>query len=549
MEGINDSEKNKRYLVTAALPYANGPIHIGHLAGNFLPADIFVRYLKLKGEDVIFISGSDEHGIPVTIKARQEGITTQEFVDKYHKLNKEDLENFGISFDIFSRTSSENHKKMASEFFKKLYDEGLLTCKESEQYYDEQEKQFLADRYIRGKCPKCGYEDAYGDQCEKCGITLTPNELIDPYSYISKNKPVLKKTKHWYLPLEKYQDWLKKWILEDHKEWKNNVYGQCKSWLDEGLLERPVTRDLDWGVKLPLENTEGKVLYVWFDAPIGYISFTKELLGEKYKDYWCDNSGNTKLIHFIGKDNIVFHCLIFPVMLKMYGNYILPDNIPANEFMNLEGEKISTSRNHAVWLHDYLQQYKDKQDVLRYVLTVNMPENKDADFTWDDFKSRNNNELVATFGNFVNRTLVMINKYFNGKLSNNNTKNIKDIKILDSINNLIDEVSKDIETYHFKDAINRWIEIARIGNKYLTEEEPWKKFKENKERTEEILVVCLKIIYKLSITGEPFLPFTSNKLFKILNISKPKWNESLNNSVDLKILNTEIPFLFDKIEN
>ena len=547
MEGINESEKNKRYLVTAALPYANGPIHIGHLAGNFLPADIFVRYLRLKGEDVIFISGSDEHGIPITIKARQEGITTQEFVDKYHKLNKEDLENFGISFDIFSRTSSENHKKMASEFFKKLYDEGLLTCKESEQYYDEQEHQFLADRYIRGKCPKCGYEDAYGDQCEKCGITLTPNELIDPYSHISKNKPILKKTKHWYLPLEKYQDWLKKWILEDHKEWKNNVYGQCKSWLDEGLKERPVTRDLDWGVKLPLENTEGKVLYVWFDAPIGYISFTKELLGEKYKDYWCDK--NTKLIHFIGKDNIVFHCLIFPVMLKMYGKYILPDNIPANEFMNLEGDKISTSRNHAVWLHDYLQQYKDKQDVLRYVLTVNMPENKDADFTWTDFKNRNNNELVATFGNFVNRTLVMINKYFNGKLSNNNTKNLKDIKILDFINNLIYEVSKDIENYHFKDAINKWMEIARIGNKYLTEEEPWKKFKENKERTEEILVVCLKIIYKLSITGEPFLPFTSNKLFKILNILKPKWDESLNNSVNLKILNTEIPFLFDKIEN
>lgn len=547
MEGINDSEKNKRYLVTAALPYANGPIHIGHLAGNFLPADIFARYLRLKGEDVVFISGSDEHGIPVTIKARNEGITTQEFVDKYHKLNKEDLENFGISFDIFSRTSSENHKKMASEFFKKLYDEGLLTCKESEQYYDEQEKQFLADRYIRGKCPKCGYEDAYGDQCEKCGITLTPNELIDPYSYISNNKPVLKKTKHWYLPLEKYQDWLKKWILEDHKEWKNNVYGQCKSWLDEGLKERPVTRDLDWGVKLPLENTEGKVLYVWFDAPIGYISFTKELLGEKYKDYWCDK--NTKLIHFIGKDNIVFHCLIFPVMLKMYGNYILPDNIPANEFMNLEGDKISTSRNHAVWLHDYLQQYKDKQDVLRYVLTVNMPENKDSDFTWEDFKNKNNNELVATFGNFVNRTLVMINKYFNGELSNNNTKNFKDIKILDSINNLIDEVSKNIENYHFKDAINRWMEIARIGNKYLTEEEPWKKFKENKKRTEEILVVCLKIIYKLSITGEPFLPFTSNKLFKILNILKPKWDESLNNSVDLKILNTKIPFLFDKIEN
>ena len=547
MEGINESEKNKRYLVTAALPYANGPIHIGHLAGNFLPADIFVRYLRLKGKDVIFISGSDEHGIPITIKARQEGITTQEFVDKYHKLNKEDLENFGISFDIFSKTSSENHKKMASEFFKKLYDEGLLTCKESEQYYDEQEHQFLADRYIRGKCPKCGYEDAYGDQCEKCGITLTPNELIDPYSYISNNKPILKKTKHWYLPLEKYQDWLKKWILEDHKEWKNNVYGQCKSWLDEGLLERPVTRDLDWGVKLPLENTEGKVLYVWFDAPIGYISFTKELLGEKYKDYWCDN--NTKLIHFIGKDNIVFHCLIFPVMLKMYGGYILPDNIPANEFMNLEGDKISTSRNHAVWLHDYLQQYKDKQDVLRYVLTVNMPENKDADFTWEDFENRNNNELVATFGNFVNRTLVMINKYFNGKLSNNNTKNIKDIEILDSINNLIDEISKDIENYHFKDAINRWMEIARIGNKYLTDEEPWKKFKENKKRTEEILVVCLKIIYKLSITGEPFLPFTSNKLFKIFNILKPKWDESLNNSVNLKILNTEIPFLFDKIEN
>ena len=537
---------NKKYLVTAALPYANGPIHIGHIAGNFLPADIFVRYLRLKGEDVIFISGSDEHGIPVTIKARQEGISTQEFVDKYHKLNKKDLEDFGISFDIFSRTSSEIHKEMASEFFKKLYDEGLLTCKESEQYYDEEAKQFLADRYIRGKCPKCGYEDAYGDQCEKCGISLTPNELINPHSYLSNNKPVLKKTKHWYLPLEKYQDWLKKWILEDHKEWKNNVYTQCKAWLDEGLKERPVTRDLNWGVKLPIENTEGKVLYVWFDAPIGYISFTKEFLGEKYKDYWC--SKDTKLIHFIGKDNIVFHCIIFPVMLKIHGDYILPDNIPANEFMNLEGDKISTSRNHAVWLHDYLIQYKDNQDVLRYVLTVNMPENKDADFTWNDFKNKNNNELVATFGNFVNRTLSMINMYFNGNLSNITNFNSKDKGILDSVNNLINEIGKDIETYHFKDGINHWMEIARIGNKYLTEEEPWKKFKENKDRTKEILSICLKIVYKLSITGEPFLPFTSKKIFKMLGISDYNWNVSLNNDIDIKISKDNISLLFEKIE-
>ena len=538
-------DDNCNFLVTAALPYANGPIHIGHLAGNFLPADIFVRYLRLKNKNVIFISGSDEHGIPITIKARQEGISTQEFVDKYHKLNKEDLENFGISFDIFSRTSSKNHKKIASDFFKKLNDEGLLTCKESEQYYDEQEKQFLADRYIRGKCPKCGYEDAYGDQCEKCGITLTPNELIDPYSYLSKNKPVLKKTKHWYLPLEKYQDWLKKWILEDHKEWKNNVYGQCKSWLDEGLLERPVTRDLEWGVKLPLENTEGKVLYVWFDAPIGYISFTKELLGEKYKDYWCSN--DTKLIHFIGKDNIVFHCLIFPVMLKMHGDFILPDNIPANEFMNLEGDKISTSRNHAVWLHDYLEQYKNKQDVLRYVLTANMPENKDSNFTWEDFKKRNNNELVANFGNFVNRVFAMTVKYFDSIVPEGQLNNC-DKNLLEEINKLILKISLDIENYNFKDSLTKWMDIARLGNKYLTEEEPWKKIKSDIERAKTIINISFRIIYKLAIVGSPFIPFSSKKIINVFGNEKIDWDNSLKNIDFSNLKINEIGILFEKID-
>ncbi len=536
---------NDKYLVTAALPYANGPIHIGHLAGNFLPADIFVRFLRLKKKNVIFISGSDEHGVPITIKARQEGITTQNFVDKYHKLNREDLLNFGISFDIFSRTSSENHKKMASEFFEKLYNDGLLIPKESEQYYDQQEHQFLADRYIRGTCPKCGYEDAYGDQCEKCGVTLTPNELINPYSALSNQKPILKTTKHWYLPLGKYQDWLKEWILENHKEWKSNVYGQCKSWLEEGLQDRPVTRDLDWGVKLPLENTEGKVLYVWFDAPIGYISFTKELLGEKYKDYWCDK--NTKLIHFIGKDNIVFHCIIFPVMLKMHEGYVLPNNIPANEFMNLEDSKISTSRNHAVWLHDYLGQYPGKQDVLRYVLTVNMPENKDSNFTWYDFKKRNNNELVATLGNFINRVFAMLQKYFESTVPEC-TFTSEDLGLIKDVNKIIFEIGSDIENFHFKDALNKFMEISRIGNKYLTDQEPWKKLKTDVDRVKAILNICVRLVYKLAVTGSPFLPFTSKKILNAFGANDVKFDDSLENIDFCGLKVNSIGLLFEKID-
>lgn len=536
---------NDKYLVTAALPYANGPIHIGHLAGNFLPADIFVRFLRLKKKNVIFISGSDEHGVPITIKARQEGITTQNFVDKYHKLNKEDLLNFGISFDIFSRTSSENHKKMASEFFEKLYNDGLLIPKESEQYYDQQEHQFLADRYIKGTCPKCGYEDAYGDQCEKCGITLTPNELINPYSALSNQKPILKTTKHWYLPLGKYQNWLKKWVLEDHKEWKSNVYGQCKSWLEEGLQDRPVTRDLDWGVKLPLENTGGKVLYVWFDAPIGYISFTKELLGEKYKDYWCDK--NTKLIHFIGKDNIVFHCIIFPVMLKMHEGYVLPNNIPANEFMNLEDSKISTSRNHAVWLHDYLEQYPGKQDVLRYVLTANMPENKDSNFTWDDFKKRNNNELVATLGNFINRVFAMLQKYFESTVPEC-TLTSEDLGLIKDVNKIIFGIGSDIENYHFKDALNKFMEISRIGNKYLTDQEPWKKLKTDVDRVKTIINICVRLVYKLAVIGSPFLPFTSKKILNAFGANDVKFDDSLENIDFCGLKVNSIGLLFEKID-
>ena len=534
-----------RYLVTAALPYANGPIHIGHLAGNFLPADIYVRYLRLLSKNVIFISGSDEHGIPISIKARSEGISEYEFVDRYHNLNKKDLEDFGISFDIFSRTSTENHKQMAGCFFKKLYDKGLLTCRESDQYYDEQAGQFLADRYIRGKCPKCYYEDAYGDQCEKCGISLTPNELINPYSVLSRNKPILKKTKHWYLPLNEYQDWLKEWILNDHKEWKSNVYGQCKSWLDDVLKERPVTRDLNWGVKLPIENSEGKVLYVWFDAPIAYISFTKELLGDKYKDFWCDK--NTKLIHFVGKDNIFFHCLMFPVMLKMHGDFILPDNVPANEFMNLEGDKISTSRNHAIWLHDFLLEYKGKQDVLRYVLASNMPENKDSNFTWEDFKNRNNNELVANFGNFINRIFVMIVKYFDGIVPGCSLI-CRDFDLIKNVNNLIFGMRSDIETYHFRDALGKFMDIARIGNKYLTDEEPWKKLEKDIDRAKAILNICVRIVYKLAVVGSPFLPFTSKKILDVFGVDKINFDDSLKDIDFCGMKINSVELLFKKID-
>ena len=543
-------EDPKRYLVTTALPYANGPIHIGHVAGAFLPADIYVRFLRLKNRKVIFIGGSDEHGVPITIRARQEGITPQQVVDKYHELNKRNLLDFGISFDIFSRTTNPVHKETASAFFKTLLDKGLLKEKESEQYYDEEAKQFLADRYIRGTCPKCGYEEAYGDQCEGCGTSLSPEELINPHSYLSGSKPILKKTKHWYLPLGDYQDWLKKWILEDHKEWKVNVYGQCKSWLEQGLQDRAVTRDLDWGVPVPVENAERKVLYVWFDAPIGYISATKELAEEKgfsWEEYWkCEG---TKLVHFIGKDNIVFHCIMFPAMLKAHGDFILPDQVPANEFMNLEGSKISTSRNHAVWLDDYLKDFPGQQDILRYVMCSEMPDTKDSDFRWENFKNKNNNELVATFGNFVNRIFSLVNMYYDGIIPEiGNLENIDKV-ILEDINTLIEKIEHDIENYKFREALSLWMEIARKGNKYITETEPWKLQKINPERVKTVLNIALQIIAKLAITGSPFITFTCEKIFEMLNIEGQDWEKSkVNNILNAghKISQPEI--LFNKIK-
>lgn len=511
----------KRTLITSALPYANGPVHIGHLAGVYVPADIYARYLRLKNEDVLFIGGSDEHGVPITLKAKNEGVSPQDIVDKYHNMIKDSFQRFGISFDVYSRTSSKIHHETASKFFRKLYDDGKFIEKTNEQYYDEENKQFLADRYIVGTCPKCGFEKAYGDQCERCGSSLSPTELIEPKSMISGNTPVLKPTRHWYLPLDEYEPWLKKWILEDHKEWKTNVYGQCKSWLDSGLQARAVTRDLDWGVPVPIEGTEGKVLYVWFDAPIGYISATKELTPD-WEKYWKDPE--CRMVHFIGKDNIVFHCIIFPAMLKAEGSYILPDNVPANEFLNLEGDKISTSRNWAVWLHEYLEEFPGKEDVLKYTLTANAPETKDNDFTWKDFQARNNNELVAILGNFVNRALVLTHNYYEGEVPAAGVLNDVDQQTLKEITNLKADVEKSLDSYRFREALKLAMDLARLGNKYLADEEPWKVVKTDPERVKTVMNISLQITANLTIMLEPFLPFSMEKLRGFLNMEKHDWS-------------------------
>ena len=518
-------EKNyKRTLVTCALPYANGPVHIGHLAGVYVPADIYVRYLRMRGVDTLFICGSDEHGVPITIKARKEGCTPQDIVDRYHNIIKNSFEKFGMSFDIYSRTSSKIHHETASEFFRKLYDEGKFIEKESEQYYDEEAKTFLADRYIVGTCPKCGAEGAYGDQCEKCGTSLSPEELVNPHSTISGSEPVKRKTKHWYLPLDQYSDWLSDWILNNHKEWRTNVYGQCKSWIDGGLLPRAVSRDLDWGVPVPVDGAIGKVLYVWFDAPIGYISNTKEIRPNDWEKWW--KSDDTKLVHFIGKDNIVFHCIVFPSMLKAYGDgFILPDNVPANEFLNLEGDKISTSRNWAVWLNEYLEEFPGQQDVLRYVLCANAPETKDNDFTWKDFQTRNNSELVAILGNFINRAVVLTHKYFEGRVPENLKPEAIDAEVLAQIPELRKEVEDNIEHYKFREALKSAMNIARIGNKYLTDTEPWSVAKSDMERTASILYTSLQICANLSIVFAPFLPFSTEKLNRILNVEQIGWDK------------------------
>ncbi len=511
----------KRTLVTCALPYANGPVHIGHLAGVYVPADIYVRYLKMRGRDVLFVCGSDEHGVPITIKALQQGCTPQDIVDKYHGIIKKAFADFGINFDIYSRTTSKVHEATASDFFKKLYDEGKFIEKESEQYYDEEAHQFLADRYIMGTCPKCGNERAYGDQCEKCGSTLSPDELINPHSTISGAPLVKKATKHWYLPLNEYEPWLREWILEQHKEWKINVYGQCKSWLDGGLQPRAVSRDLDWGVPVPLEGAEGKVLYVWFDAPIGYISNTKELLPDSWEKWWKDPE--TKLVHFIGKDNIVFHCIVFPSMLKAYGGYILPDNVPANEFLNLEGDKISTSRNWAVWLHEYLEDFPGSQDVLRYVLTANAPETKDNDFTWKDFQTRNNSELVAILGNFVNRAVVLTHKYFEGRVPANLKPETIDAEVMGQIPAIKAAIEDNIEHYRFREALKEAMNLARLGNKYISDTEPWKVAKTDMDRTASILYNSIQICANIAIACEPFLPFSMERLANMLNMEHREW--------------------------
>ena len=517
----------KRTNITTALPYANGPVHIGHLAGVYVPADIYARYLRNKGEEVVFIGGSDEHGVPITIKARKEGVTPQDIVDRYHEIIKRSFEEFGISFDVYSRTTSKTHYRVASDFFKKLYDKGEFIEQTSEQYYDEEAGQFLADRYITGKCPHCGNERAYGDQCESCGTSLSPTDLINPQSAISGSKPVMRQTRHWYLPLDKHEAWLRDYILNNHKEWKTNVYGQCKSWLDVGLQPRAVSRDLDWGVPVPLSDAEGKVLYVWFDAPIGYISNTIELCSEKpekfgnWERWWKDPE--TRLVHFIGKDNIVFHCIVFPAMLKAEGSYILPDNVPANEFLNLEGDKISTSRNWAVWLHEYLVDMPDKQDVLRYVLTANAPETKDNDFTWRDFQVRNNSELVAIYGNFINRTLVLTGKYFDGKVPPRGTLEDIDSDVLAQIADSKAKIEQLLDNFHFRDALREAMNLARTGNKYLADTEPWKLAKTDMSRVATILNVALQLSANLNIAFEPFLPFSSAKLRQMLQFDSVRW--------------------------
>ena len=511
----------KRFTITAALPYANGPVHIGHLAGVYIPADIYVRYLRLRKKDVIFVCGSDEHGVPITIKARQLGVTPREIVDKYHEIIKNSFEKFGISFDIYHRTTSPTHYKTASDFFRTLYDKNIFIEKTTEQYYDPEAQQFLADRYIMGTCPRCGNDKAYGDQCEKCGTSLSPAELINPRSMLSGSTPVLKNTTHWYLPLDQFEPFLKQWILEEHKEWKPNVYGQCKSWLDLGLQPRAVSRDLDWGIPVPVEGARGKVLYVWFDAPIGYISATKDLTPD-WEKYWKDPE--TRLIHFIGKDNIVFHCIIFPAMLKAEGSFILPDNVPANEFLNLEGDKISTSRNWAVWLHEYLEEFPGKEDVLRYTLCANAPETKDNDFTWKDFQARNNNELVAILGNFVNRTLVLTEKYFKGAVPPVIALETADREVFDQMPVIRKNLEENLENFRFRDALKEAMNLARLGNKYLADTEPWIKIKTDPDRVSTILNVSLQITANLSILLEPFLPFTTEKLRKFLNVPTFEWD-------------------------
>ncbi len=537
-----------RTTVTTALPYANGPVHIGHLAGVYVPADIYVRYLRLKKRDVLFIGGSDEHGVPITIKAKREGVTPQDIVDRYHSIIKKSFEDFGVSFDIYSRTTSKTHYELASDMFKTIYEKGGFIEKTSEQYYDEEAHTFLADRYITGTCPHCHSEGAYGDQCEHCGTSLSPTDLINPKSAISGRVPIMKETKHWFLPLDKHEEWLRQWILEEHKEWKNNVYGQCKSWLDMGLQPRAVSRDLDWGIPVPIEGAEGKVLYVWFDAPIGYISNTKELLPDSWEKWWKEE--DTRLIHFIGKDNIVFHCIVFPAMLKAEGSFILPDNVPANEFLNLEGDKISTSRNWAVWLHEYLIDFPDKQDVLRYVLTANAPETKDNDFTWKDFQARNNNELVAIFGNFVNRALVLTQKYFDGKVPAIKGMAEVDTDVFAQIVVLKDKIEENLENFRFRDALKEAMNVARIGNKYLADMEPWKLAKTDMDRVATILNISLQIVANLTIAFEPFLPFSTSRLCKMMNLDKQEW-ESFGSNLLLTAghqLGTP-ELLFEKIED
>ena len=543
------SKQFKRTLITTALPYANGPVHIGHLAGVYVPADIYARYLRLKGEEVLMIGGSDEHGVPITIRAQKEGITPQDVVDRYHAIIKDGFERLGITHDIYSRTSSATHHEHASDFFRKLYDKGEFIEKTSQQYYDEQANQFLADRYITGTCPHCNNERAYGDQCESCGTSLAPTDLINPKSAITGNTPVLRDTKHWYLPLDKYESFLREWILEGHKEWKSNVYGQCKSWLDMGLQPRAVSRDLDWGIPVPVEGAEGKVLYVWFDAPIGYISNTKELLPDTWEAWW--KSEDTKLVHFIGKDNIVFHCIVFPAMLKAEGSYILPENVPANEFLNLEGDKISTSRNWAVWLHEYLDEFPGKQDVLRYVLTANAPETKDNDFTWKDFQARNNNELVAIYGNFVNRALVLTNKYFEGKVPALGELTDYDKETIAEVQAIKATIEKELDTYHFREALKTAMNLARIGNKYLADTEPWKLAKTDMSRVATILNIALQITANLTIVFSPFLPFSSEKLLRMLDVNEAFSWDSLG-SMDLLSVGHQIAtaeLLFEKIED
>ncbi len=548
MKYLESDKKFERYTITTALPYANGPVHIGHLAGVYVPADIYARYLRSMGEEVVLIGGSDEHGVPITIKARKEGVTSQDIVDRYHNIIKQSFEEFGISFDVYSRTTSKQHAETASDYFKRLYDNGKFVEKTTKQYYDPEAQAFLADRYIIGKCPHCGNEKAYGDQCEACGTSLSATDLINPKSTLSGAEPELRETKHWYLPLEDYDEFMRQWILEGHKEWKTNVYGQCKSWIEQGLQPRAVTRDLDWGVKVPLQDAEGKVLYVWFDAPIGYISFTQELMPNDWEKWWKDEK--SKLVHFIGKDNIVFHCIIFPAMLKADGDYIMPENVPANEFLNLEGDKISTSRNWAVWLHEYLKDFPGKQDVLKYVLCANAPETKDNDFTWKDFQTRNNSELVAVYGNFVNRTMVLTHKYFGGKVPACGELNDLDRQTIEEMKQFPERIGRSIEQYRFREALNEMMNLARLGNKYLTENEPWKTIKTDESRTATVLNISLQICANLAILSAPFMPMTAEKLRNMLVMDEKTWFEA--GGADLLEMNHALnapELLFEQIDD